>query len=439
NLPVSADGLAHMLGGDVAEVARIAATRASLARLADLSLVVRLSDDDVWVHRWTAEGLARMSEPAAHAARCTAAGRYRVWRVEHETHDLGNAIEALRNFLAGRAFDEATTVAKACFDALRRFGQSVGIAALAGEVLESLPEDHARYAAVADEEATAHLALGFTQRAVQRYEELLRAQKARAEAEPERADSQRVLSVLYNRIGDVYRALGEGEKAREAYLKDLAIAERLAEAEPERADYQRDLSVSYNKIGDVYRALGEWEKAREAYLKSLAIRERLAEAEPERADYQRDLSVSYERIGDMYGALGEGEKAREAYLESLAIRERLAEAEPDRADYQRDLSISYNKIGDVYRALGDGEKAREALLKSLAIRERLAEAEPDRADYQVDLATSLRFVGLLGPSPSRPLLERALAILQRLHAEGRLAPQDQRKIANLEKTLGEIE
>jgi tetratricopeptide (TPR) repeat protein len=99
----------------------------------------------------------------------------------------------------------------------------------------------------------------------------------------------------------------------------LAIAERLAQAEPDRADYQRDLSVSYERVGDLYRALGQGDSAREAYLKSLAIAERLAQAEPDRADYQRDLSVSYKRVGDLYRALGQGDSAREAYLKSLAI------------------------------------------------------------------------------------------------------------------------
>ena len=72
-------------------------------------------------------------------------------------------------------------------------------------------------------------------------------------------------------MGDLYRALGQGEQAREAYLKSLAIAEWLAQAEPDRADYQRDLSVSYNRMGDLYRALGQGEQAREAFLKALAI------------------------------------------------------------------------------------------------------------------------------------------------------------------------
>src|SRR5207249_3687264 len=120
-------------------------------------------------------------------------------------------IEAVRNHLAGHDFDAAAGIAGACFEALCRFRQSVGIAALASEVLETLPVDHAGYAPVADEEAKAHLALGLTERALERYRELLEAGERRAKAEPDRADYQRELSVSYTRTGDLYRALGQGD------------------------------------------------------------------------------------------------------------------------------------------------------------------------------------------------------------------------------------
>jgi tetratricopeptide (TPR) repeat protein len=104
-------------------------------------------------------------------------------------------------------------------------------------------------------------------------------------------------------VGDLFRGLGQGDQARQAFGKSLAIRERLAQAEPDRADYQRDLSVSYNKMGDLFRGLGQGDQARQAFGKSLAIRERLAQAEPDRADYQRDLSVSYIKMGDLFRGL----------------------------------------------------------------------------------------------------------------------------------------
>ncbi len=432
NLPVTPAGIARMLAGGEGDAA---AAALAFAKLEDLSLVHRLADGSAWIHRWTAEGLMGLVGKAAQAERQVRAGRYRWWRVANETHSILDAIEAVRNLLAGEDFDGAVTCAKTCFDAMRRFQQALGIAALAAEVLETLPDDHPGFASLGDEEAQAHLALGFTDRARTRYEGLLRLQERLAQAEPDRAGYQRVLSVLYERVGDLYRDLGQGEQARQSYLQSLAIAERLAQAEPDRADYQRDLSVSDERVGDLYRDLGQGEQARQSYLQSLAIRERLAEAEPDRADYQRHLSVSYLKVGDLYRDLGQGEPARQSYLQSLAIVQRLAQAEPDRADYQRDLSVSYNKVGDLYRDLGQGEQARQYYLKDLAIAERLAQAEPDRADYQRHLSVSLTKVASTDHSAAQQLLERALSILEALKNEGRLALRDEPFLQQLRELL----
>ena len=288
NLRVSPAGLAHMLANTPADLAPV---DRALVRLADLSLVHRFPDGSAWVHRWTAEGLRQIGSETAYRERCNRAGRYRVWRVEHESHDLADAGEAIRNHLAGRDFDAATGVAGACFDALRRFQQVAQIAALAGELLETLPQEHANYAGVADAEAQAHLALGFTEQALRRYEELLVLRERLAKAEPDRADYQRDLSVSYNKIGDLYQALGRGDEARDAYMKSLAIAERLAKAEPDRADHQVDLvnSLVMTAMAEGTQGKTRLERAR-SILKRLKAEGRLGPAEePKIADIERRL------------------------------------------------------------------------------------------------------------------------------------------------------
>ena len=94
-------------------------------------------------------------------------------------------------------------------------------------------------------------------------------------------------------------------------------------------------------------------------------------------------------------------------------------------------------MGDLYQALGQGEGARQAYQGALEIAERLAKAEPDRADIQVDLVNSLVRIATaaVAAPPSRPPLERALAILLGLEEEGRLAPADQPKIEALRQML----
>lgn len=244
NLPISPAGLAHILGAATA-----IAVEPAISRLLELSLLYRFHDGHVWIHRWTAEGLAGLQEQDVHRGRCNRAGHYRIWRLENEQGDLDEAVEAVRNFLAGQDFDAAAQIVKACFDVFRNAHQSVRIAALASEVLESLPIEHPAYPWIADEEAQAHVMLGLTKGALDRYHRLLDFFERLAQAEPDRSDYQRDLSVSYERLGDLYRALGEGEKAREYFLKALDIAERLAQAEPDRSDYQVDLAVSLAKVG----------------------------------------------------------------------------------------------------------------------------------------------------------------------------------------------
>ena len=391
NLPIPANGIAHMLAdGSAHSSLTPAQIEDSLNALEDLSFIFRDRDPgsrSIWVHRWTAEGLASLIDPGEQQKRANRAGRYRMWRVKNESHSLEDAIEAVRNHLTGQDYDSATGITKACIQALQTARQSLGIATLASEVLERLPQDDGDYGFIADEEAKAYLALGF--------------------------------------IG----------KAFDRYTSVLQYHQKRAASEPDRADYQRDLSVSYNNVGDLYRDLGQGEPARLAFLKSLAIFEKLADAEPDRADYQRDLSVSYERMGDLYRALGQGEPARLAFLKSLAIREKLVEAEPDRADYQRDLSVSYNRLGSFYRASGQLDAARQFDLKDLAIAEKLASAEPDRADYQVDLAISLLRTAAAGEPNPAPHLRRAHEILERLRTSGRLSPQHEPLAAQVREAL----
>ena len=164
-----------------------------------------------------------------------------MWRVQHESHSLEDGVEAVRNFLKGSDLDAAVDSANGCLAALRQFQRSLDVAALASEVLETLPETHPGFVVIADQEAQAHLALGQTTRALRRYDALLVRHERLAQAEPDRADYQRDLSVSYIKMGDLYRALGRGRRRGRRTESRWAIAERLAASEPDRADYQRDL------------------------------------------------------------------------------------------------------------------------------------------------------------------------------------------------------
>jgi hypothetical protein len=127
--------------------------------------------------------------------------------------------------LSGGDFDAAAGAAIGCLQALVRFQQSLNVAALASQVLETLPESHPGFFWIVDQEAEAHLSLGWTDRALRRYGELLERHERLAQAEPDRADYQRDLAVSHVRLGMME------DETSESHLKQaLAILMSLKQA-----------------------------------------------------------------------------------------------------------------------------------------------------------------------------------------------------------------
>lgn len=263
------------------------------------------------------------------------------------------------------------------------------------------------------------VALGRSREAITHAEAARMVLRQLVEAEPERADYQRDLSVSYNTLGDIRSALGDVVEARRLYEGGLDITLRLAERSPDQADYQRDLSISYERLGDIHLALGHGVEAKRLYESGLAIARGLAEQEPDRADYQRALFVCYSRLGEMHRTLGEGGEAMRLYSSAHDICLHLAAQEPDRADYQREMSVSYRRLGDIHRALGQVVEAKGLYAIGYDIARGLAEREPDRADYQRDLFVSYNLLGdthrALGHrDEAKRLYENGLDIVRRL-------------------------
>ncbi len=344
NLPVTPAGAARMLAsGDASRPGDAVATDQALAGLKDMALLHRAPDGSAWVYRWTAEGLAEL-DATNHAARCVQAGRYRMWRVQNESHSLEDGVEAVRNFLKGSDLDAAVDSAKGCLEAMRQFQRSLDVAALASEVLETLPETHAGYVVIADQEAQAHLALGQTTRALRRYDALLVRNERLAQAEPDRADYERDLSVSYNKVGDLYRRPGPGGAGARG-LPQVArdspsVWRRRSRIGPTTSATSRCRTTRWATCTAPWARGSRRARPTSSRSRSPSVWRRRSRIGPTTSATSRCRTIAW---ADLYGALGQGEQAREAYLKSLAIRERLAQAEPDRADYQRDLSVSYEQ------------------------------------------------------------------------------------------------
>ncbi len=486
--PVSLEALAYALNGArEADPEMVARVRCAVRRLTNISLLSAL-EGGLWVHRWTAESLKKRWEETARREYHRRAGETLAWRALNITHSVLDIMWAVRHFLEARAFDQAATEAWGVVYFLRTYGPMADLAAFCAEVRAGLPVEHEYYPRFCGAEGDALFPLGDIQGVRNRYQEARSLYEARVEAEPKRLDLQRELAVVYQRVGELLRVQGQREEAQELFEKALAILQVifqcLPQDEPKRADCERGISVLYNKLGALLLDMGQREAAKERFEKSEAIAERLAQEKPERPTSQQDLSacynllgrlyssmgqwqqaedyyeksldivehvrrdayeppdfqlnrcISYEHMGDLAAAAGKAGKGFQLFREALRIRERLFQDEPEREDYRRGISISYIKLGDLLLAGGQWKAAKELFEKSLAIRERLARDCDDRADFQTDLVLSLVRMAQVDPTAAPRHLSRALDILRTLHGEGRLGPDKLQWLEVLEKMLG---
>ncbi|MGH3831388.1 MAG: hypothetical protein ACRDRS_13230 [Pseudonocardiaceae bacterium] len=126
-------------------------------RLADLSLVVH-TDEGLWVHRWTAEGLREHETPDDYRNRCRRAGELRQRRIASASRDVTEWIEATQNFLDAQDWDRATKVATRVADFLAQ-DSNLRRLSFTAQVLAALPPQHHDYHLFVDHEGASLVAL----------------------------------------------------------------------------------------------------------------------------------------------------------------------------------------------------------------------------------------------------------------------------------------
>ena len=237
--------------------------------------------------------------------------------------------------------------------------------------------------------------------------------------DPANLDLQRLLSLSYQRLGDVQAVQGNLEVALKSYKDSVAIVEKLSKASPGNADWQTGLLASYDGIGMVLLAQSRLPEALKYFQDNLTIREQLAKKAPDNVGWQRDLSDSYSAIGRVLNDQGKPAEAQKYFMDSLAIREKLAKLEPANSKRQTDVAEAYNGVAINLYSQRRVAEAGKFYRDSLAIRERLAAADPGNVGWQHGLALAFRNLALVvrseGNSAEALKLDRQnLAIRERL-------------------------
>jgi CHAT domain/TIR domain/AAA ATPase domain len=171
-IPIDTDGLADTLTGAGVEPWTPAHAAAAAQLLVNRSLLTRIGEAEFFVERWTAEGLQRHDDPAAWRERSRRAGQHRLRLLQEHGH-VEDAMEAARNFVGSADVDDAADIAAQTARWLSRSGFHITLAAFAAEILSAIPLESLNARILAQFEADANLAIGFTRAAERRWRQVL--------------------------------------------------------------------------------------------------------------------------------------------------------------------------------------------------------------------------------------------------------------------------
>lgn len=235
------------------------------------------------------------------------------------------------------------------------------------------------------------------------------------------AGRSRLLAAIHTKIGDFLGSRDDFDGALAAFKMANDITVQLVADAPGDAQSQRDLATAHENLGAVYGAMRRTELARSWHVAALDIRRKLWQAERENYARSRDMARSYGYIGDSDWNQFRHESALDSYDAALSIMKTVTSADPRNGEWQRGLWLAYGNVGMVHRARGDTASAREALENGFKVMQRLANSHPNNAEWQYDLYLSHLDMALYEEDKIEHL-QAALDIVQRLEAEGRLAP-----------------
>jgi hypothetical protein len=303
---------------------------------------------------------------------------------------------------------------------------------------------------------------------------------------PDDAELARAYAGAYFGLSDVELARGNLREAAAAMRLHLDRYEEIARADPENRATQRDLGWSYAQFCAIERRARRMAAASDACARSVHIfREHVARdpdsreskdalvsslfhqsrlelagklfaaasrSAAEAVAISRDLVASDASAGrwredlmialaDLARAEVQQGRARDAGAharEALALAERLAAAGEDNVDAQNGMAELRIILGRTETARGRFAEAAALHESAIATLEKVIARSPGVIYYQVNLATAFAELAraLAGQPQGRARADqaraRALAILDRLHSDGHLYPEDDELRASLQ-------
>jgi tetratricopeptide (TPR) repeat protein len=246
-----------------------------------------------------------------------------------------------------------------------------------------------------------------------------------ARKDPQSRATQRDLGWAHADACDLERRAGRLDEAAIACDRSVAIFEEHVKHDPGSGESTDALINGLVERGRVWHAQGQPGRAHGLLARAHELARGLVARDPKVERWHEDVAFVAIALVPAELALGRGAKAETHVREALAIAERQAAAAPEDAAVATTLGRLRILAGDVQRDLQRPQQAELAYRAAETLFERQAARSPEIVFFPVYRAESSLKLG----EASR--VARALAVVDRLRAEGRLFPEDERKLAGL--------
>jgi tetratricopeptide (TPR) repeat protein len=143
-------------------------------------------------------------------------------------------------------------------------------------------------------------------------------------------------------------------------------------------------------------------------------------------------------VGRLLRVFARLDEAMESYRDAVALAAQLVAADPGNAERQHDLWAAYYALGRLQVDVKRAEDARTSYAAAATILETLANAHPEIVSWQTELVATLAALATLGDD-AVGVYRRALAILRRLEADGKLPADSKGWIAILEGNIASLQ
>lgn len=274
---------------------------------------------------------------------------------------------------------------------------------------------------------------GELESAGQRYEQTVLLLRPLVAEDPDRDDHLYTLSDALIGIGDIKLMSEDFAASDAAYKEALAIRRQRLAAFPGDPSRARDVSTALEGRGELALATGDYLAAEEFFAESLAIDRQLAEDMPESLRARRDVAVSLESYGDILMALDQPQDALNHYRESLKISRLLMASHPLNAEFREDVGYVLAQLGTAQMSAGQEDAAAASFAEMVALMRSVQVDQNDDLRGQLLLCESLARAA--AGTGNEAYADEARAILEMLRDEGRLGPDVESYVAEIETLL----